>query len=987
LTKNPDRIEQIRRAVEEAAAGDAKAALESALAEQLIAHGEYAEALVQLGSARRGAQAGAVREHVERMMGLALVRRGEIDRAEPHLERALDAAEGRGDDAQAAAVLVLLGEVYRRRGELERAEGAFERARAGLDKRPDRELEARWQIGRAATALALDRADEAVALALAACEGAQAEVAAAARTEALLVLADAHRRKKDPASAERILREAIAVAGAAGLPRELAEAYYAYAHLIGGGGAALQVGRDPPAAWLARAQDLFRDHGALADLERVREAFRKFGRRATDHVAAVEVKGMIDDLRSARLTVAREAHRLVDAVDVAVARLDGETPQPARARLTELTRSASQAEQAVASSVETMSSAEARVFAAMQSIISERENIRTLLDLCRSLNELHDYARLISEIAKMAAQLTGADRALVAAISPSRAIEIKAAWHMPVLDGETDWMTAIEHVARGGGPLLVEGDLSSSKRGAEELKLGHALVTPLRQGEKLYGAVYADKELCGGVFTPHDLDLLAIFSTQAATMLENARAAGQLRLAARSRAATLEAISDGVLSFDRAGALTSINNVAARILGFGLPSAGQSSSQLPSLGSLSLATMPDLGFLRASLERGEDLDGRVTRVGAADYLLNFRILRTDAGEAVGAVATLAEMKRVQSIAQRIVGSQARYSFGDLIGQAPSLRRRLQLAEAAARSDSTVLVTGESGTGKEVLAQAIHNASARAAGPFVGINCSAIPRELLESELFGYEGGAFTGAKKGGHPGKFELADGGTILLDEIGDMPIEMQSKLLRVLQERRVHRIGGTREVTLDARVIATTNRDLDEMVSRGHFRSDLLFRLKVIHIPLPPLRERAIDIPILVGHFLSLFAARLGKKVRALSPEVMDAFARYPWPGNIRELENVLEGEVNLAEAEQELLDEIPDGLRGRRAAQASMGAAAPAGGEAALRTLDEAEKELLTQALTLHSGSIPDVARTLGISRGTVYNMMRRFAVDAEQFRGKD
>jgi transcriptional regulator with PAS, ATPase and Fis domain len=390
----------------------------------------------------------------------------------------------------------------------------------------------------------------------------------------------------------------------------------------------------------------------------------------------------------------------------------------------------------------------------------------------------------------------------------------------------------------------------------------------------------------------------------------------------------------------------------------------------------------DLGFLRQSLERGEDLDGRVTRIGAGEYLVNARVLRSDQNEVVGVVATFAEMKRVQSIAQRIVGSHARYSFGDLIGQAPALRRRLQLAEAAARSDSSVLITGESGTGKEVLAQAIHNASARASGPFVGINCSAIPRELLESELFGYEGGAFTGAKKGGHPGKFELAEGGTILLDEIGDMPIEMQAKLLRVLQEKRVHRIGGTREVELNARVIATTNRDLDEESEKGRFRRDLLFRLKVIHIQLPALRDRTSDIPLLVSHYLTLFAARLGKNIRALAPHVTEAFMRYQWPGNIRELENVLEAEVNLCDEGQTVLDQVPEGIRPRPGHEAAVDLVS----RAAPRTLEQSEKEMLIQALAQNGGSIPDVARQLGISRGTVYNKLRRFAVDPDQYRIK-
>ncbi|HEY2746427.1 MAG TPA: sigma 54-interacting transcriptional regulator, partial [Polyangia bacterium] len=445
----------------------------------------------------------------------------------------------------------------------------------------------------------------------------------------------------------------------------------------------------------------------------------------------------------------------------------------------------------------------------------------------------------------------------------------------------------------------------------------------------------------------------------------------------RSRAATLEAISDGVLSLDRRGKITSINAVAARILGATL--AGQ------------LKDLPDLGFLRLTLEQGEELDGRVTRIGTGEYLVNARVIRSDTQDVVGAVVTLTEMRRAQQVAQRIVGSPARYSFGDLIGQASTLRRRLQLAEAAARSDSSVLVTGESGTGKEVLAQAIHNASPRASGPFVGINCSAIPRELLESELFGYEGGAFTGAKKGGHPGKFELAEGGTILLDEIGDMPIEMQAKLLRVLQEKRVHRIGGTREVELNARIIATTNRDLDEDSEKGRFRRDLLFRLKVIHIQLPSLRERASDVPLLVSHYLSLFAARLGKNVRSLAPNVMEAFMRYHWPGNIRELENALEAEVNLAAEEQTVLDQVPEGIRPRATSYGSGDGGGYASSHAhahggAPRTLEQQEREMLVQALAQNGGSIPDVARQLGISRGTVYNKLRRFALDPDQYRIK-
>jgi sigma-54 dependent transcriptional regulator, acetoin dehydrogenase operon transcriptional activator AcoR len=963
-----ERLAALRTAVEEAGPGDAKAALEAALADALIGAGDYAEALVYLGSARRGVESQTLREHIELLVGRALLRRGDIERAEPPYERYLAAARARNDAAGEARALLGLGEVYRRRGETERAVLALSTAAAHFGRHPENDLLPRALVGQAVLALDAGDLDIAEQHAVRALELASDQDQPGARSRALMVIAQSKHLRGDLAGAERACRQAIVVAEDAGLKRETAEGYFEYAHIVGESGAELTPPvRETPASFIARAQELYREHGSLGDLERVREAFRRYGRRATDHIATNEVKAMLDDLRASRLQVAREAHRLVDTVDAFVGRADSELPQSLRARLHNLTTAAGEAERAVAQSVETMSAAEGRVLTATQAIISERENIRTLLDLCRSLNEISDIGMLVSETCRMAAQLTGADRSLVALTTADGRLEVQAAHHMPELSSETAWRAALDSVLEGRGPMLIEDGAAPARRG-EDLRLGTALVTPLRQGDTVLGAVYCDKDLCGGLFTPHDLDLLSVFCSQAATTLANVRASEQIRLAARARAVTLEAISDGVLALDRSGSVTWLNAVAARLLGV--------SPQAP----LDLRTLPDLGFLRAVLERGDSLESRVTRVGPGEVLVSAHVVKDDKGEVATVVVSLAEMKRVQSLAQRIAGSHARYSFGDIVGQSQALRRRLQLAEAAARSDSSVLITGESGTGKEVIAQAIHNASARATGPFVGINCSAIPRELLESELFGYEGGAFTGARKGGQPGKFELAEGGTILLDEIGDMPLEMQSKLLRVLQERRVHRIGGVREVPLDARVIATTNSELEEAVARGRFRSDLLFRLKVIHIPLPPLRERREDVPILVDHYLGLFAARLGKKVRSLAPHVMEAFVRYPWPGNIRELEHALEAEVNLAANDQTQLDQIPDSLGPRTT---------PVHGVPTIKldtslTIDEAEKELLVQALTRHGGSIPDVAKTLGVSRGTVYNKLRRYALDASQFR---
>ncbi len=965
------KLDSLRAQLDALPPGDPRAKVEADIAELLIDAGDYGQALVHLGGARRISSEPKLRERVDLLTGVALLRRGEIERAEPHLERHLEAGRSRRDLAAEARALMHLGEIYRRRGEAARATRALERARSYFESHPDGQALATIYTSLAELAITAADLDGAETLIKRAVELAQGTQAAGAEAAALLVIGSLRLRGDDVQAAEAALSRAIDLVATDNLPRELAEAYFAYGNLVGSAKGRIEGEQAGSAAtWFARAQELFREHGALADLERVREAFRQFGRRATDQVAAHEIKELTDDLRAARLGVAREVHRLIDAVEQGIGRAEAELPPPVRAKLHTINAAAVEAERAVTTGVEALSNAEGRMLGAVQSMMVERENIRTLLDLCRSLNALGDYGRLVSEICKMAAQLTGADRCVVAMLDGGQ-LAVRASLRMPDVANERAWREAMDSVVKGAGPTLMQpaNRHSGAPERGDDIRLGHALTTPLRQADKLFGAIYVDKELCGGVFTPNDLDLLTIFSAQAATMLENARVAEELRLAFRSRAATLEAISDGVLSLDRHGKITSINAVAARILGTTIAGA--------------LKDLHDLGFLRLTLEQGEELDGRVTRIGTGEYLVNARVIRSDTQGVVGAVVTLTEMKRAQQVAQRIVGSPARYSFGDLIGQAPSLRRRLQLAEAAARSDSSVLVTGESGTGKEVLAQAIHNASPRAPGPFVGINCSAIPRELLESELFGYEGGAFTGAKRGGHPGKFELAEGGTILLDEIGDMPIEMQAKLLRVLQEKRVHRIGGTREVELNARVIATTNRDLDEESEKGRFRRDLLFRLKVIHIQLPSLSERTSDIPLLVSHYLGLFAVRLGKSVRALAPHVMESFLRYHWPGNIRELENVLEAEVNLATEEQTVLDQVPEGIRPRAGAQETVAETITRGSP---RTLEQSEREMLVQALAQSGGSIPEVARQLGISRGTVYNKLRRFDLNPDQYRIK-
>jgi transcriptional regulator with PAS, ATPase and Fis domain len=281
-----------------------------------------------------------------------------------------------------------------------------------------------------------------------------------------------------------------------------------------------------------------------------------------------------------------------------------------------------------------------------------------------------------------------------------------------------------------------------------------------------------------------------------------------------------------------------------------------------------------------------------------------------------------------------------------------------------RSNSTVLLIGESGTGKELFAHSIHNASNRRKEPFVKVNCSAIPSELAEAELFGYEEGAFTGARKQGKPGKFELADGGTIFLDEIGDMPLQLQGKLLRVIQEKEVERVGDTRTRKVDVRIIAATNKDLKRLVSHGDFREDLYFRLDVIEFKIPPLRERKADIQVLAVHFIRKYNSSFSKQVTGISDQGLAALEQYHWPGNIRELENIIERILNYVDRDLIELQDIPEEIRAPRLQVSTSG-----------QSLEMIEQEAIRAALAEAQGNKSKAARLLGISRSKLYEKLSR------------
>jgi formate hydrogenlyase transcriptional activator len=328
------------------------------------------------------------------------------------------------------------------------------------------------------------------------------------------------------------------------------------------------------------------------------------------------------------------------------------------------------------------------------------------------------------------------------------------------------------------------------------------------------------------------------------------------------------------------------------------------------------------------------------------------------------------------------------NFKDIVGKGPELRRVLKLVETVAPTDSTALIYGETGTGKELIARAIHNLSSRRSRTFVRLNCAAIPAGLLESELFGHEKGAFTGAFAQ-RIGRLELANNGTLFLDEIGDLPPELQPKLLRVLQEREFERLGSTRTILTNVRLIAATNRDLNAMVQEGKFRSDLFFRLNVFPIDLPSLRERREDIPLLVRHFAEHFSRRMNKNIETISPATMDALCRYPWPGNIRELQNVIERAVILSRG-RALVVPLAE-LKGRTAAVRLFKEETPAKPtrrRPVKSILRDVDREQIIQVLKETDGRVggPDgAASRLGLKRTTFITRMKALGIDPNAVSG--
>lgn len=363
----------------------------------------------------------------------------------------------------------------------------------------------------------------------------------------------------------------------------------------------------------------------------------------------------------------------------------------------------------------------------------------------------------------------------------------------------------------------------------------------------------------------------------------------------------IQNVDQGVLCVDKNGQIKHVNRKAQELLSLDIPLEELQGRRLQDI-------WPGALILKALKEGKEffDQEENYNTTTQKKHFLSTTRLIEQKGEVICGVVTFTDLEVMQKSVYRVTKS-SNWSLDNIIGVSDKIKECKEKARQVAAYDSTVLIIGESGTGKEVFARAIHNTSSRANYPFIAINCSAIPESLLESELFGYEAGAFTGAGKAGKPGKFELAHQGTIFLDEIGDMPLFLQAKLLRVLQEESITRVGGVKPVDIDVRVIAATNQDLNDLIAKKMFRKDLYYRLNVIPLHLYPLRERVEDIPVLIDYFLSLYNQRFGKNILGFTPKALDFMLNYSWPGNVRELENVIEYGINFCKGKYIKVEEI--------------------------------------------------------------------------------
>ncbi len=431
--------------------------------------------------------------------------------------------------------------------------------------------------------------------------------------------------------------------------------------------------------------------------------------------------------------------------------------------------------------------------------------------------------------------------------------------------------------------------------------------------------------------------------------------------------AILESISDGVFTVDSDWRITSFNRAAEEVTGIPRDEAiGCRCSDV-----LRAAMCQTDCALRHTLQTGQPIIGRSTFIIDAEgaripISVSTAVLRNGEGDVIGGAETFRDLSEVEALRDRLCAS---IRVGDMASQSPRMQKIFEVLPAVAASPSTVLISGETGTGKELLARTIHSLSPRADGPFIAVNCAALPDSLLESELFGYKAGAFTSANRD-KPGRFALAEGGTILLDEIGEISPALQVRLLRVLQDHVYEPLGATKSETADVRVIAATNRTLSDLIRKGTFREDLYYRINVVSLKLPPLRERKEDIPLMVDQFIERFNRVQHRSVTGPTPETMALLMAHDWPGNVRELENAIERSFILCGDGDIRIEHLPEELVGRHRTEKSLDIR---------RTRHVTDAQAIVAALKRNNYNRLAAAKELGIHKSTLFRKIKRLGID--------
>lgn len=546
--------------------------------------------------------------------------------------------------------------------------------------------------------------------------------------------------------------------------------------------------------------------------------------------------------------------------------------------------------------------------------------------------------------------------------------------------GEIDGNYLYARVLRTGATEYISDAQNDKTYGINVDEFGNyelaEICTPIKVNDEIIGiiglvalnenqkSILLDKDKKMVIFVEKMADLLGAKALQK-------KALNNVELSMSEMTTVLETAHEGIFAIDSRGYIKHCNYMAEEL--FKTTKNDMISSHI----SKFMRGTPALEVLRSGNGYTENEEVYTNERGSFHFIVTAKPFYSE-GAVVGVVISFRDIEEAQKLVYNINTRALKYTFDDIMGESEALRRAKNQALLTARGNSTVLITGESGTGKEMFAKAIHYASARAKGPFITVNCGAIPENLLESELFGYEKGAFTGASDKGKFGKFEMANGGTIFLDEIGDMPLHLQVKLLHVLQNMRFERVGGNKVIIVDVRVIAATNKDLETMIKEGTFREDLYYRLSVIPLTIPPLRGRRSDIKLLMYHFLSKYNTFMNKKIIGFTDEVEYIYENYDWPGNVRELENAIEYGTNMAFGDKIGIDAVPARLLKNDANTIQIE-------ESDLPLSEQVkfyEKEILTRKLKKYgnnSNAKDLVAKELGLSRATLYRKLSELEIN--------